>query len=165
MKDGRKITIRDYQPADLDAMVAMFQSLSKEALQFGLPPYDRRRLERWITGLGGGILLLALNADRVVGVAMVFRRSLAGLKGIGEFVIYVRQDHQGKGLGTFLTRTILDRARSKGFHRIGLGVVADNANAIKTYERTGFLVEGRLTDAFFGYDGRYHDQLVMGIIL
>jgi len=46
-----------------------------------------------------------------------------------------------------------------------LGVVADNVNAVKTYERTGFVVEGRLKDAFFGHDGRYRDQLIMGIIL
>jgi len=165
LKDGREITVRDYKPADFDGIVAMFQRLNKEALRFGLPPYDRPRLERWITGLGDGILLLALSEESVVGVAMVFGRSLAGLKGIGEFVIYIHQDYQSQGLGTFLTRTLLDRARRSGFHRIGLGVVADNVNAVKTYERTGFVVEGRLKDAFFGHDGRYRDQLIMGIIL
>jgi RimJ/RimL family protein N-acetyltransferase len=32
------------------------------------------------------------------------------------------------------------------------------------YERAGFLREGRLKDAFFGDDGKYHDELVMGIL-
>jgi RimJ/RimL family protein N-acetyltransferase len=165
LKDGRVVTARAFRPEDFDSMLAMFDSLSKEALQFGLPPYDRPRLERWVSGLEGGVLLLALNRAQVVGVAMIFGRALTRLKGIGEFVIYIHQDYQGKGLGTFITRQILKEAKRKGFHRVGLGVVADNAAAIKAYVRAGFLQEGRLKDAFFGDDGRYHDQLVMGIIL
>ena len=159
------VTVREFRPDDFDDMLGMFQTLSEEALRFGLPPYDRPRLERWVTGLGGGILLLAITQAKVVGVAMVFGRGLPGLRGVGEFVIYLHQDYHGQGLGTFLTKEILKEAKSRGFHRVGLEVVADNAAAVKAYERAGFLREGRLKDAFFGDDGRYHDQLVMGIIL
>jgi RimJ/RimL family protein N-acetyltransferase len=165
LKDGRKITVREFRPADFDAVLVMFQDFSEEALQFGLPPYDRPRLERWISGLGGGILLLALERSEVVGVAMVFGRASARLKGIGELVIYIHQGYQGKGLGTFLAKALVDGSRSRGFHRIGLEVVADNVAAVKVYESAGFLSEGRLKDAFFGGDGRYHDALIMGIIL
>jgi RimJ/RimL family protein N-acetyltransferase len=150
---------------DIENMVAMFESMSKEALRFGLPPYDRPRLERWVAGLEGGVLLLALDRDRVVGVAMVFGRQALRLRGVGEFVIYLHQDYQGQGLGTHLTRVILQEARSRGFHRVGLEVVAENAAAIKVYQRAGFSVEGRLKDAFFGDDGKYHDQLIMGVVL
>jgi len=165
LKDSRVITAREFIPTDFDNMVAMFQSLSKEALRFGLPPYDRPRLERWITGLGEGILLLAFDRDKVVGAAMVFGGTRARLKGVGQLVIYIHQDYQSRGLGTFLTKELLEGARRRGFHRVGLEVVADNAGAIKAYERAGFVIEGRLKDAFFGDDGIYHDQLVMGVIL
>jgi RimJ/RimL family protein N-acetyltransferase len=165
LRDGRVVTIRAFKPEYFDSMLAMFQSLSKEALQFGLPPYDQPRLERWVSGLGGGSILLAFGGERVVGVAMVFGRGLARLKGVGEFVIYLHQDYHGQGLGTFLTHVILQEAKSKGFHRVGLEVVADNAGAIKMYERAGFVYEGRLRDAFFGDDEKYHDQLIMSILL
>ncbi len=165
LKDARFITIREFQPGDFDAMVAMFHSLSQEALRFGLPPYDRPRLERWISGLGGGILLLAFDEDKVVGTAMIYGRANDRLKGIGELVMYLHQNYQGQGLGTFLTRALLEGARSRGFHRVGLEVVADNVIAIKAYQCAGFVLEGRLKDAFFGDDLGYHDQLVMGIIL
>jgi RimJ/RimL family protein N-acetyltransferase len=112
-----------------------------------------------------GVFLLAVDGGRVVGVAMMFCRTLARLKGIGEFVIYVRQDYQGQGLGSCPTRTFLGEARSRGLHRVGLGVVADNRAAIKVYEQAGFAFEGRLRDACFGDDGRYHYQVIMGIIL
>ena len=134
-------------------------------MHFGRPPYDRPRLERWVSGLGAGFLLLALDKDKVVGTAIVFGGTLNRLRGIGELVIYLHQAYQGQGLATFLTRMLLDSARSRGFHRVGLEVVADNVRATKVYERTGFVVEGKLKDAFFGDDQMYHDELVTGVIL
>jgi RimJ/RimL family protein N-acetyltransferase len=165
LKNGQSIIIHEFKPEDLDGVVGMFQRMSKGALQFGLPPYDRPRLETWVTGLGGGVLLVAFDKADVVGVAMVFGRPHVRFKGIGEFVIYLHQDYHNQGLGTFLTKAILQEARRKGFHRVGLEVVADNSAAIKTYERAGFVTEGRLRHAFRGDDGTYHDQLVMGCIL
>ncbi len=60
---------------------------------------------------------------------------------------------------------IVEEAKSKGFHRITLRVVADNVPAIKAYKHVGFIEEGRLKDAFLDDHGIYHDELVMGIIL
>lgn len=165
LKDGRVVTVWSFEPEDFEAMLAMFQSLSSEALRYGVPPYDRARLGRWISGLEGGMLILALEGRKVVGVAMVYGRGRTRFKGIGEFVTYIHQDYHSQGLGTFLARTSLQEARSRGFHRVTLEVVADNAGAIKAYERAGFLHEGRMKDAFVDDDGKYHDQLVMGIIL
>ena len=165
LTDGRPITIREFEPADLDGMVQMFQAMSKEALQFGLPPYDRPRLERWVTGLGGGVLLVAIDKATVVGVAMVFGRPHPRFKGIGEFVIYLHQEYHNQGLGSFLTRVIIQEVRRKGFHRVGLEVVADNSAAVRVYEKAGFVIEGRLRHAFYGEDGTYRDQLVMGCVL
>jgi len=165
MKDGRIITVRSYKADDFEALVSMFGRLSKDALQYGRPPYDRARLERWVSGLDGRIIVLALDRENVVGVAAIFGPRNSRLKGIGEFATYIHQDYHEKGLGTVLTRTILDEARRKGFHRVTLQVVADNVGAIKAYERAGFVQEGRLKDAFCDDNGKYHDDLVMGIIL
>lgn len=165
MKDGRDITIRSYTPEHFEALVSMFQRLSKEALRYGFPPYDRPRLERWVSGLDSGILLLAFDGENIVGVATMWSSWKARLKGVGEFARYTHQDYHGEGLGTFLARKILEEAKRKGFHRVTLHVVVDNTPAIKAYENAGFVHEGPLKDAFVHDDGRYHDQLVMGIIL
>lgn len=165
MKDGRIVSVRSYKSDDFEAVVSMFGQLSKDALQYGLPPYDRAHLERWVSGLDGGIIVLALDRENVVGVAVISGPRNARLRGIGQFVTYIHQDYHGKGLGTFLTRTILEEAKRKGFHRVTLQVVADNVRAIKAYERAGFVQEGRLKDAFCDDNGKYHDDLVMGAIL
>jgi putative acetyltransferase len=164
LKDGRIVTVRSFKPEDFEAMLAMFQSLSEEALRYGVPPYDRARLGRWVSGLEGGTLLLAFDGGRVVGVAMIFGRGRTRFKGIGQFVTYVHQDYHGNGLGTYLARTILQEAKAKGFHRVSLEVVANNMGAVKAYERAGFVHEGRMKDAFLD-DGKYQDELIMAIIL
>ena len=43
-------------------------------------------------------------------------------------------------------------------------VVAENARAVRLYEKFGFKVEGVLKDAYFGDDEKYRDELVMGLI-
>jgi len=59
----------------------------------------------------------------------------------------------------------MDQARRRGFHRISLRVVAENAAAIRVYEKAGFKHEGTMKDAYFGDDEKYHDNLIMSIIL
>lgn len=165
MKDARSVMIRDYEPKDFEGMLTMFAGLSKETLRFGLPPYDRARFERWVSGLGGGVLLLAFDSSKVVGVSCIFGRGYSRLRGLGGFFIYLLQGYHNQGLGTFLTKTTLGEAKRIGFHRVGLEVVADNAIAVRAYEKAGFTVEGRMRDAFFGDEEAYHDQLIMGIVL
>ncbi len=115
----------------------MMASLSDEAVRWGMPPYTRERLERgWWRARG--------NSD---------------------YVIYLHQDYHNVGLGTAMTRSIVELAREEWLHRSGLSVVADNEIAIRVYEKVGFVVEGRLMDAYFGDDGRYHDEVHKGLIL
>ncbi|MGH2532344.1 MAG: GNAT family N-acetyltransferase [Thermomicrobiales bacterium] len=47
--------------------------------------------------------------------------------------------------------------------RVSLSVLAGNERAIRSYDRVGFAMEGRLRDNLY-FGGRYHDQLVMGIL-
>lgn len=165
LNDSRAVLLRDFEREDFESLVGMFQGLNKETLRFGLPPYDRARLERWTANLGRDILLVALDGKRVVGVAAIVGSALFGLRGIGTFITYIHQDYQNQGLGTQLTKSILEEARKKEFHRVSLEVVAENTAAVRAYEKAGFVYEGRLKDTFYGEDGKYHDTLAMGIIL
>ncbi|MEN6401563.1 MAG: GNAT family protein, partial [Armatimonadia bacterium] len=48
-------------------------------------------------------------------------------------------------------------------HRIQLDVFAENARAIRCYEKVGFVHEGRRREAIFRH-GRYQDLIVMGLL-
>ena len=50
-----------------------------------------------------------------------------------------------------------------GLHRVGLSVFSFNERAIRSYEKAGFRVEGRLREAI-ARDGRYWDEIQMGVL-
>lgn len=165
LKDGRQIVLILYRPEDKEALVSMYASMSPEAVKWGLPPYDRARIEYWTSDLTNNITLLARLDERVVGHLRLFTIPFARRKGIGELLIYVHQDFQNLGLGTLMIRKAIELAKERGFHRIGLTVVADNKWAIKVYEKVGFKKEGIARETFYGDDHRYHDEVEMGLLL
>jgi RimJ/RimL family protein N-acetyltransferase len=73
-------------------------------------------------------------------------------------------DYRGRGYGTDAVQTLV----AFGFYtlnlnRIFLRVYADNARAIRAYEKVGFQLEGRLRQDNF-YNGTYRDTLIMGVL-
>lgn len=80
-----------------------------------------------------------------------------------ELYVYIGDSqYQSKGLGTDAVKTLVDFSFNQlNLHRIYLNVFDYNENAIKVYERVGFVVEGVLTDALYR-DGQYHNKIIMG---
>ena len=166
LKDGRELRVRRFTEDDKDGVAEMMASLSDEAVRWGMPPYTRERLERgWWSRMENVTALIALDGDRVAGYAGLRKFSHPRRRGNSDYVVYLPQDYHNVGLGTAMTRRIIELASEEGFHRIGLRVVADNEIALRVYEKVGFVVEGVLRDTFFGDDGRYHDEVQMGLIL
>jgi diamine N-acetyltransferase len=60
---------------------------------------------------------------------------------------------------------LLESAREQGMHRISLHVIADNRRAVHVYQKLGFKIEGTMKDSYFGEDRKYHDELMMGLLL
>lgn len=71
---------------------------------------------------------------------------------------------RGRGLGTEAVCLLLGHAFDDlRLRRVTLSVFADNAAAIRCYEKAGFRREGLLREAAY-LDGRTTDVLVMGIL-
>lgn len=105
----------------------------------------------------------ALDDDRLLGFI-----GLGGIQwsqgdawvaiGIGE-----RQDW-GMGYGTDAMRLILDYAfRELNLHRVSLDVFSYNPRAIRSYEKAGFKVEGRVKNTLLR-EGQRYDEVFMGIL-
>lgn len=76
-------------------------------------------------------------------------------------VLIGEQNHRGKGIGSESCKLVLDFAFANlNLRKVTLSVFSNNPIAIKTYERLGFQVEGRLKQHFFS-DGQYHDKIYM----
>jgi L-phenylalanine/L-methionine N-acetyltransferase len=165
LKDSRRVTIRQYRPPDKEQLVSMYAGLSRDTLRWGMPPYNRERIDRFTADLENKIILVAQDKDRIVGHMQIGIATNARFRGIGELFIYLHQDFQNIGLGTALMQEGLDQARARNLHRVELTVVADNHRGIRSYEKVGFQREGVKRENYLGEDGKYHDEIMMGILL
>jgi putative acetyltransferase len=76
----------------------------------------------------------------------------------------VRDDWQGKGVGSALIEAALDLADNwLNLTRLELTVFADNAPAVRLYEKFGFIPEGTLVQ-YALRDGQYPDCIIMARI-
>jgi len=78
--------------------------------------------------------------------------------GIGE------REYWGKGYGTDAMQTILRYGFDElNLHRVSLSVFEYNQRAIRSYEKAGFVIEGRIRQCL-RRDGRRWDLIFMGIL-
>ena len=69
-----------------------------------------------------------------------------------------------KGYGTEVTELCVDYAFNRlNMHRVGLEVYDFNGRGLRSYEKAGFVVEGRVRESKY-IDGRYYDTVLMSII-
>jgi RimJ/RimL family protein N-acetyltransferase len=165
LKDSRIVTLRFLTPTDKDKILMMFSSMSDDTLKWSMPPYDEAWINRTLAMIDNLIPLVAVHERRIVGSCTIAKSRHARRKGVGDIGIFLQEDFHKVGLGTAMMKLALELARKQGLHRIWLEVVEDNKAAIGLYYKIGFEIEGRLKSCFLGDDNKYHDTLVMGILL
>jgi len=86
-------------------------------------------------------------------------------KGVGELAMLVERGWRGRGVGSALVAEAIERARTKGLHKLSLDVFAHNAAAIALYHKFGFVEEGRRVAQYRRSSGEQWDSIVMGLVL
>ncbi|MDH7563362.1 MAG: GNAT family N-acetyltransferase [Candidatus Bathyarchaeota archaeon] len=165
LKDGRAVLVRRFEMGDKESLVDMYASLSDEALRWAMPPYTREIIERWLSNIQNLIVLVAVYDGKIVGHAQILKYAHARRKGTGDLIIYLHQDFHNVGLGTAMLRKLVEVAAAEGMHRLGLHVIADSERAVHLYEKLGFQKEGIMQASYLGEDGKYRDEVVMGLLL
>jgi RimJ/RimL family protein N-acetyltransferase len=165
LKDGRKVGLRTFQLSDKEGLISMYSALSQESLRWSMPPYNRERIEWWTSNLENRIGLVAREGDRVIGHLQISIDTSPPFRDAGDLMIYLHQDFQNAGLGAALISEGIRQAHERRLHRLELTVVADNHRAVRLYEKLGFQREGLKRENYLGEDGKYHDEIVMGMIL
>ena len=79
--------------------------------------------------------------------------------------IYLDPAARGRGLGTDAVRTMARHLIDEhGHHRLEIDPAADNAAAIRCYEKVGFRPVGIRRRSERGNDGSWHDGLLMDLL-
>ena len=130
--------------------------------------FTRESHEHWIrtmveTGRVVQMMICETDSDRPVG--SVYLRDIDRQHKKAEYGIFIgEQDARGKGYGTMAARLMIRYAfEEMGLHRLFLRAFADNAQAIRSYEKAGFEREACLREDVC-IDGCYRDIVLMGIL-
>jgi len=170
LSDGTKVFVRPELPTDTEMLWEMFSTLSNESLRFLVLPFTRERVERWTSSINYDKVLpiLALvkekNKIRIVASASLGFFEADTFRHKADFGITVHDHFQNKGLGTALTKHMLEIARKKGLQKVSLKVLTENSRAFHVYQKCGFKVEAKLEKENF-VNGKYYDDYIMSIFL
>ena len=160
-----KVVVRRAEPDDFEAFWRAFkdESVYSGTLQTPFPSREAWR-KRLAEPIEGDYLLVACINGEVVGNAGLHhfkgsRRAHAMWVGM-----VVREDLQGRGVGTALMQALVDLADGwLNVFRLELTVFVDNKRAIALYRKFGFEVEGT-HKAYALRGGEYVDALFMARI-
>ncbi|MFF8774205.1 GNAT family N-acetyltransferase [Kitasatospora sp. NPDC015120] len=159
---GSHVTLRPAAAEDIPALVAI-----------------RRTPEVYARWRGGDDLTDAVTTDlaesgtetfvieaegRIIGAVQWYANDDDEYRHAG-LDIYLDPARHGRGYGTDAVRTLARHLIGHhGFHRLVIDPAADNAPAIRCYEKVGFRPVGVMRQYERGSDGSWHDNLLMDLL-
>ncbi|MFH7595667.1 GNAT family protein [Streptomyces racemochromogenes] len=112
----------------------------------------------------GTICLTIRYEQRVVGMIQWYSEEEPDYRHAGVDLFLDPAVH-GRGLGTDAVRTLARHlVDDRGYHRLVIDPAADNAAAIRCYEKVGFRPVGTMRQYERGPDGTWHDGLLMDLL-
>jgi diamine N-acetyltransferase len=103
------------------------------------------------------------KGNRVIGEAGLLRM-FRPWRNTDMTIIIGEKDARGKGYGKEAGHLLLSHAfEHLGLHRVSVGVVGFNKNAIRFWKSLGFKIEGVERDEYF-CDNKYSDFVMMSIL-
>jgi RimJ/RimL family protein N-acetyltransferase len=169
LPDGRVVRIRPAVADDASAALAYLSKVGGETnnLSFGvegpgITEAEEREYFTRVADSDNSLAILALVDGEIVGGLTFDGGRRPRLRHAGEFGISVAQAYAGLGIGRAMIEYMIAWAEASGVVRkINLKVRADNAAAIRLYQRMGWATEGRTTrDTVIA--GEFNDCLLMG---
>lgn len=161
-------TIRTATSADCDAIVALHRAAA-------VTPGALARAPEEVTpayadhAVASDICLVAVEPDGFVCGEIHAKRETIALFAhvLGGLTVAVHPDRQGQGIGSRLFEALIAWAKTAEpeILRIELAAGAGNPGAVRLYERLGFKHEGRQVARGRLPDGRFEDDILMGMLL
>ncbi len=147
MRDGRTVRIRPINADDGERLAAFHRSLSDETVYFRFfapyPELTERDVRRFThVDHVDRVALVATVGGELVGVGRYDRVDDRD----AEVAFVVRDDHQGRGLGSVLLEHLAAAARERGVRRFVAEVLPSNRRMLATFEEAGYHPAHRLED-------------------
>ena len=138
--DGRSVRLRDATPADGEALAAI---LAEPEVARWWGDWDLERVSRDLLGSEPPEHVYVIEHDgRIVGSIQSYEETEPEYRH-ANIDLFLGEGSRGRGLGPDAIRTLAAHLIDDvGHHRITIDPAADNAVAIRAYEKVGFRIVG-----------------------
>lgn len=138
------IVVRRAKASDAEAVKNIYEQENAYSSTLQLPHPSLALWEKRMANTADNVFVyVALIGDEVVGNLGFEVCTSPRRRHVGSFGMGVRDDMQGKGVGSALLSTVIDLADNwLNLKRIELTVYADNVRAVNLYKKHGFAIEG-----------------------
>lgn len=173
LRNGKECILRNAESSDAEAFQKYF-TLAHSETDFltTYPDESKHNLEQTAERLEAtkesetDIEICAFVDGRLVGSAgnsIIHNREKTRHR--AEFGISIIKEFWGLGIGSILIRECIECAKKAGFLQLELEVVAENENAIKLYQKYGFIEFGRNPRGFKTREGKWQELVLMRLEL
>ncbi|MBE0477115.1 MAG: GNAT family N-acetyltransferase [Coriobacteriia bacterium] len=160
MLRGEHVTLRPLLETDAGPLAALFAH--PEVARWWLN-WDEARVRAELLDSREAAVLAIEVEERLAGVIMFTEEDDPDYR-FAQVDVTVAGEHVGRGLGTDALRTLLRYLiRERGHHHVLIDPAADNARAIRAYEKVGFKPVGILRQYERRPDG-WADALLMDLV-
>lgn len=168
LADERVVTFTDLAENDLPQLISVYNDIVEEGRYFlrDTGPSCVEELSEWLhEHLKAGLIYVAAKlGDKLVGGATIESRE-GKASHVAYFGIFLKKEFRNLGIGTRLTKRMLELARERRFKIVQLYVFASNTQAINIYKKLGFREAGRIKEGVRFQDGSYTDEIIMTVHL
>lgn len=168
--EGPRIVLRHHRPEDLPTVRRWYRDPELARLtRYSLLPMTAEEVDRFFHARLMSPESVAYAIELQSGARLIGLTTFSNLdpdNGSVLFHITIGEpDAWGLGYGTEATGLMLRLAFERiGLHRVGLSVFSFNERAIRSYQKSGFRLEGRAREAIVR-GGQRFDELTMGILV
>jgi RimJ/RimL family protein N-acetyltransferase len=168
---GSRVRLRAVEEGELEQLARWYRDpeytvLQSRSYQITSHAETLEQMKKWFVNVdnsgSGNFAVEELETHTLVGSVNIWGGALP--QRAATLAIQIGSEFVGRGFGTDALQVAIGFAfRELGLNRLQLDVAANNSRGIRAYEKVGFVVEGRRRQATF-HDGRFHDELIMGIL-
>ncbi|RJP35428.1 MAG: GNAT family N-acetyltransferase [Phycisphaerales bacterium] len=155
LKNGRRAFLRPLKLTDESLLRDLFYRLSPESVQYrffrtihAMPHEKLQELLRidYEADMALVVLTKSTQDAEMIAIAHYLREPRTNF---AEAAFLVRDDWQGKGIGTALMAAMTEIARQKGIAGFTADVLATNHGMLRVFHRCGYAVESRLAEGVY----------------
>ena len=164
LEDGVKIFFRPIKPTDEAMMQELFYSLSEDSIYYRffhrtqVMPHTKVQRFTTIDYQKDMAIVGLVEEDGREKIIAVGRYSLEPESTMAEAALLVQDDWQGKGIGTWLLKYLIQVAKSRKVAGFKAQVMADNKVPLHMAHKTGYTVETTLEDGVFTVSFKFQER-------